>query len=173
EQGQYAEARCYVERALEIQERVLGADHPDTAQSLQTLGAVLVEQEEYAEARRTLERALEIQERVLGADHPDTARCQIGLGLVLQTQGTASEAHSYFARAVAILERRLGPYHPQTQAARVILTAGVLSDPPLILKHESLAYTDLFDHRSDTQPAQDERAIRADAGITVLEDRAR
>jgi hypothetical protein len=39
--GELADARPYLERALEIRERVLGPDHPDTAESFNGLGFLL------------------------------------------------------------------------------------------------------------------------------------
>ncbi len=70
--GEYAEARPLYERALEIYEKVLGPEHPDTASSLNNLAGLLKDQGEYAEARPLYERALEICERVLGPEHPNT-----------------------------------------------------------------------------------------------------
>ncbi|MEZ4511601.1 MAG: tetratricopeptide repeat protein [Chloroflexota bacterium] len=55
-----------MERALAICERVLGADHPHTASSLNNLGGLLQEQGEYEAARPLWERALAIREGVLG-----------------------------------------------------------------------------------------------------------
>ncbi|HEY0734323.1 MAG TPA: helix-turn-helix transcriptional regulator, partial [Herpetosiphonaceae bacterium] len=68
--GVYGEAQGYVEQALAIWERVLGADHPDTARSLSRLATVIVAQGQYAAAQHAYDQALAIQERVLGADHP-------------------------------------------------------------------------------------------------------
>ena len=69
----YAEARPLFERALAIREKVLGAEHPDTATSLNNLARLLQAQGDLAGARPLYERALAIRE---GArpEHPDTAR---------------------------------------------------------------------------------------------------
>ncbi len=68
----YAAARPLYERALDIRQRVLGADHPDTAQSLNNLAALHYATGDYAAARPLVERALAITERVLGMAHPNT-----------------------------------------------------------------------------------------------------
>ena len=60
------------EDALSIRRRVLGADHPDTAVSLNNLAALYRAQERYSEAAPLLKEAAEIMERVLGAEHPHT-----------------------------------------------------------------------------------------------------
>ncbi|HEY0602351.1 MAG TPA: toll/interleukin-1 receptor domain-containing protein, partial [Herpetosiphonaceae bacterium] len=71
--GAYAEAQGYYEQALTIRQRVLGPEHPTTAQSLNNLGGVLRVQGQYAEAQGYYEQALAIYQRVLGPEHPDTA----------------------------------------------------------------------------------------------------
>ena len=75
-QGRYAEAEPPCKRALAIREKTLGPDHPDTAQSLNTLAEVYGEQGQYAEATRLLKRALAIHEKTLGPDHPITTLCR-------------------------------------------------------------------------------------------------
>jgi tetratricopeptide (TPR) repeat protein len=64
---------------LDIRERVMGPDHPDTAQSLYNLGSLLRAQENYAAARLYYERALAICDRVLGSDHPNTKMVRANL----------------------------------------------------------------------------------------------
>ena len=60
------------ERALAIREKVLGAEHPDTASSLNNLAGLYYAQGEYAQALPLFQRALAIYEQVLGKDHPHT-----------------------------------------------------------------------------------------------------
>ena len=52
--GAYAEARPLYERALAIREKVLGAEHPDTATSLNNLAILLRAQGDLAAARPLL-----------------------------------------------------------------------------------------------------------------------
>ena len=68
------------ERALAIREARRGADHLDTAWTLDNLALVLRDQGDLAGARRLLERALAIMEARLGADHPTIGTMgQLGL----------------------------------------------------------------------------------------------
>ncbi len=113
----YAAARPYLERALDIRERVLGAEHPDTASSLNILGALLYTMGEIAAARPYLERALDIRERVLGAEHPDTASSLNNMGLLLYAMGMLAAARPYYERALDISERVLGAEHPATASS--------------------------------------------------------
>ena len=70
--GAYEDAEPLYEEALSISRRVLGADHPDTATSLNNLAGLYRAQGRYAEAAPMLKEAVEIMERVLGAEHPNT-----------------------------------------------------------------------------------------------------
>jgi tetratricopeptide (TPR) repeat protein len=115
--GAYTEARPFFERVLEIRQKVLGEDHPDTAQSLNALANLLSDQGSYQEARSLYERALAIYEKVLGEDHPDTASSLNNLALLLEAQGFYQEARPLFQRALAIREKVLGEDHPDTAAS--------------------------------------------------------
>jgi hypothetical protein len=52
----------------------LGADHPTSAHSLNSLALVLRDQGDLDRARTLLERALAIRAARLGVDHPATVR---------------------------------------------------------------------------------------------------
>jgi tetratricopeptide (TPR) repeat protein len=66
------EARPCYERALAIREKALGPDHPNTALSLNNLGALLQAMGDLQGARPYFERALAIFTARLGPDHPHT-----------------------------------------------------------------------------------------------------
>ena len=55
-----------------IRRRVLGADHPETATSLNNLAGLYRAQGRYVEAAPMVMEAVEIMERVLGVEHPNT-----------------------------------------------------------------------------------------------------
>jgi len=59
-QGEHAAARPLHERALAINEKVLGPEHPDTVTSLNNLALLLQAQGDLAAARPFYERALAI-----------------------------------------------------------------------------------------------------------------
>ena len=71
-QGRYSEAEPLYKRSLLISEQQLGADHPDTAQSLNNLALLYESQGRYPEAEPLYKRALTIAEAVLGSEHPTT-----------------------------------------------------------------------------------------------------
>ena len=111
-QGRYTEAAPLYTRALDIQERQLGADHPDVAQSLNNLALLYQSQGRYTEAAPLYTRALDIQERQLGADHPDVAQSLNNLASLYQAQGRYAEAEPLYTYALNIRERQLGKDYP-------------------------------------------------------------
>ena len=107
-----AGARQAYERALDIDEAVLGPEHPNVATLVNNLGAVLKELGDLAGARQAYERALAIDEAVFGPDHPKVATRVNNLGVVLQDLGDLAGARQALERALAIFEGVLGPEHP-------------------------------------------------------------
>ncbi len=71
--GVYTEEIISLARsALAIREKVLGAEHPSTATSLNNLAGLLSKKGDYDSAEPLYRRALAIAEKVLGHEHPDT-----------------------------------------------------------------------------------------------------
>jgi kinesin light chain len=66
------EAEALSHRAVQVRERTLGPDAPETAIALATLGEVLAKKGEPAAAETLLRRALAVQQQCLAADNPDT-----------------------------------------------------------------------------------------------------
>ena len=67
ERSAYADARPWLERALKLDETILGSDHPDTAEDAQTLGELELRVGRFPEGLAQAKRALAILERALGA----------------------------------------------------------------------------------------------------------
>jgi tetratricopeptide (TPR) repeat protein len=108
----FSDAQKLAERALAIRQKVLGADHPDTATSLNNIGGLLLAQSDLVGAWSYYERALAINEKALGPDHPATALGLNNLGYLLRERGNFAEARTYYERAVAINEKVFGRDHP-------------------------------------------------------------
>ncbi|MCP4420068.1 MAG: tetratricopeptide repeat protein [Chloroflexi bacterium] len=116
--GSYAAAQPYYQRALNIREKILGSDHPDTAQSLNNMGLLLQAMGYLATARPYFQRAIDITEKVFGFDHPDTAQSLNNMGTLLQAMGNLTAARPFYQQALAIFEKVLGPDHPHTKIVR-------------------------------------------------------
>ncbi len=123
EHAQYTEAEQLYQRALTIHERVLGAEHPNTALSLNNLAELYRSQGKYEQAEPLYQRALAIRERVLGPEHPDTAQSLNNLAALYYNQGKYKQAEPLYRRALVIHERVLGAEHPSTATSLANLAA--------------------------------------------------
>ena len=136
-QGLYAKAEPFLQRALAIREKVLGPEHPDTANSLNNLAGLNYSQGLYAKAEPLYQRALSIREKALGPEHPDTANSLNNLAELHNVQGLYAKAEPLLQRALAIREKALGAEHPDT--AQILNNlAGIYNNQGLYAKAEFL-----------------------------------
>ena len=112
--GLYHEAEPLLRRSLELRERILGPDHPDTLAGSDDLGEMLFLKGEQHLVEPYFRRALEGRERVLGADHPDTLTSVNNMALLMSHQGDDSAAEPLLRRALEGSERTLGLDHRDT-----------------------------------------------------------
>ena len=110
----FAQAYHYLGKALQIRESVLGAEHPDTAETLNNLANLYQAQGLHAKAEPLYLQVLQIREQVLGAQHPDTAHSLNNLAGLYFVQGKYADAEPLFLRALKIREQILGTQHPDT-----------------------------------------------------------
>ena len=72
EKGDYTRARRMYEKALSIQERAFGPDHPELIPFLYNLGLIQCALENEIDAQRLLTRLLNLVIREFGESHEDT-----------------------------------------------------------------------------------------------------
>jgi tetratricopeptide (TPR) repeat protein len=113
EHGRYTDAEATYQRVLAIQEKTLGSEHPDVANSVQNLAVLYHEQGQYRKAEPLYERARATREKALGPEHPQVAQSIQGLAGVYRDQGQYEKGEPLYGRARAIWEKALGPEHPQ------------------------------------------------------------
>jgi Tetratricopeptide repeat len=65
-QGKYIEAEQMHQQTLELRQKVLGLEHPDTLTSMSHLGAVLSMQGKYVEVEQMHRQTLELGQKVPG-----------------------------------------------------------------------------------------------------------
>jgi serine/threonine protein kinase len=99
---QWLLAKETYERALEIDRRVLGDDHPRVAQYLENLAIVAQNMGDLKQAEVLYRDALNRMESVYGNRHPETAKTKGNYGLLLQREGRLVEAEPLLRDAVAI-----------------------------------------------------------------------
>jgi tetratricopeptide (TPR) repeat protein len=108
----YGDAEPLKRRALAIDEKSFGGDHPKVAIHLNNLAALLQATNRLAEAEPLMRRALAIDEKSLGGDHPNVAICLNNLAALLQATNRLAEAEPLMRRALAIDEKSFGGDHP-------------------------------------------------------------
>jgi CHAT domain-containing protein/Tfp pilus assembly protein PilF len=116
-QGKYDEALPLAQRALSIQEKALGPEHPAVAGSCIGMALLCKAKGDYARAALFYERALPIQVKVLGPDHPAVAGSLNDLAALYKTKGDYARAEPLYQRVVAIREKALGPNHVDVAAS--------------------------------------------------------
>ena len=118
---QWELAKQTYERALDIDRRVLGDDHPRVAQYLDNLAIVAQNMGDLKQAETLYRDALNRMESAYGERHPETAMTKGNYGLLLQREGRLIEAEPLLRDAVAIRLSLFGPDNYNVGYARVSL----------------------------------------------------
>lgn len=110
--AQYSRAEPLLRRTLGIDEHKSGLEHPDVANDLVNLAALLTETNRGVEAEPLIRRALDIWERSLGPKHPKVGVALSNLASLLHAKNELAEAERFARRALAIDEQNYGSAHP-------------------------------------------------------------
>jgi serine/threonine protein kinase/Flp pilus assembly protein TadD len=110
----YEEAGKPLADLLERRRRVLGAEHPQTLETMMTQAKLLRRTGRYEEAERLLRSILDIRRRTLGDEHPDTVATVASLGIVLRKMGRFEEAEGQLLQALDFYTRTRGEAHTDT-----------------------------------------------------------
>ena len=113
-QGYYQEALEWYEKALAIQETVLGKEHPDTATTYNNIAEAYNSMGKYEMALEWHNKALNVKDKVLGKEHPDTATTYNNIAGVYHKMGEYPKALEWYNKALAIVEKVLDKEHPDT-----------------------------------------------------------
>jgi len=111
--GHFDEALPLVERSLAIREQELGADHPDVAATLNTLGWVQYWQGDFRSSRESFNRSLEIRGGTTARVDSAVAESIADLAFLEWRMGQFDIARELFDRALEIIEAAEGPYHKE------------------------------------------------------------
>lgn len=120
--GEYAQAEPPLQRAAELRERKLGAEHADTARALNRLAVVQLARGDNIPAMANATRALEARDQLLAragsADTPagaaaalDVAESQSTIAAIYQSSGALTEAMGAARRALELRTLHLGRDH--------------------------------------------------------------
>jgi tetratricopeptide (TPR) repeat protein len=108
----YQNAEQYLIDALELYKQVVGPEHTDTAQALDSLATLYTKQGKYQEAEAYYQDALLIRKRVAESAPTEFARTLNNLALLYQGQGRYQEAEELYQRTLSIEKTTVGPDHP-------------------------------------------------------------
>ena len=130
-------------RALELAERRLGAEHPQTLKARGNLARSYWSAGRTDDAISTGEAVLADYERLLGAEHTDTLKARAGLASSYWSAGRIDEAIVLEEAVLADRERLLGAEHTDTLKAHANLAGSYWSagriDEAIVLEEAVLA----------------------------------
>lgn len=109
--GRVQEALAMQEKALDIKQRLLGAEHWDVALSLGSVASYLHSLGREDEALERNQQAITVLERTLGAGHPELALHLNNRGEIRLALGQPREARADFERALAMWKDELPADH--------------------------------------------------------------
>lgn len=127
ERAEYSEARARLEDALEIYQKLLGAENPQVGSLLSDLGLVVQALGDSRSAHEMFERALAIQISCYGPRHQIVASTLNNLGLVEHALGGFDSARDRFVGALDILRGEFGNLHSSVAVALNNLGAAIHS----------------------------------------------
>jgi tetratricopeptide (TPR) repeat protein len=110
--AQLTEAEQTLRRALAVDEKLGGPDHPDVARDSDNLGTVLIDKRDLTGALSFSQRAIAINEKRYGPDDPNVARNANHIGVILKELGDLDGALRHARRSLAVGEKVYGMNHP-------------------------------------------------------------
>jgi TonB family protein len=116
EMSSFVEAEDCFLKALQIGDRMLGAEHPEMIILLNDLTRLYLKQSSYAKAEPLLLRLLDLK-KSKGEDHPEVATVLASLATVRQALGRHESAEQLWRHVVDIRDRTLAPNHFATATA--------------------------------------------------------
>jgi non-specific serine/threonine protein kinase/serine/threonine-protein kinase len=111
--GLYPKAEPLLNRSVEIRRRLLGPDHPDTLQSMDSLAVFYKQAGRYDEAEKLQAETAAGRRRVLGADHLDTLDSMNELAVVYESQGRFPESEKLYNDVLTARRRVLSQDDPK------------------------------------------------------------
>jgi tetratricopeptide (TPR) repeat protein len=121
DEQQWALAKQTYERALEVDRRVLGDDHPRVAMRLNNLAVVAQNVGDLKLAESLFRDAIRRDERAYGDQHPETGAGRSNYGLLLQREGRLAEAEPLLRSALDVVLKLYGSDNYKVGYARVSL----------------------------------------------------
>jgi tetratricopeptide (TPR) repeat protein/tRNA A-37 threonylcarbamoyl transferase component Bud32 len=116
--GEMEQAEVVFVKAWRTRERLLGADHVDTAAAKHDLALLYKDQGKYPLAEALYKEVLASRTARLGLDEPDTLAVRHDLAVLYHSQGRYALAEALLTEVLAARTEKLGPNHPDTLTSR-------------------------------------------------------
>ncbi|TVT96682.1 hypothetical protein EJB05_58104 [Eragrostis curvula] len=131
-------ATIYQQKALDINERELGLDHPDTMKSYGDLAVFYYRLQHTELALKYVKRALYLLHLTCGPSHPNTAATYINVAMMEEGLGNVHVALRYLHKALKCNQKLLGPDHIQTAASyhAIAIALSLMEAYSLSVQHE-------------------------------------
>ena len=113
----YEETLRWYQKALTINEKIFGYEHPNIATIYNNIAVIYQKQGMYLRALEWYKKALAINEEILGKEHPDTATTYNNVAFVYYSQGKYLKAQDWYSKVIVISEKILGKEHLDTATA--------------------------------------------------------
>jgi non-specific serine/threonine protein kinase/serine/threonine-protein kinase len=112
--GLHAQAIVQFQRALDLDRRVWGNEHPDTLAAAKSLGQAYYSAGKYPQAEAALAPAVEVSRRNLGTSNSQTRDAMSALGLVYVAEAKYELARPLLTEALEVQRRMPGAENPVT-----------------------------------------------------------
>jgi eukaryotic-like serine/threonine-protein kinase len=144
--GLYGPAKQLCEKAIRLQQTVLGPDNRETLASQHLLARTLEYQAKYAEAEKLYLETVQRQERVLGPTNIQTLRTKNSLGMLYAEQGRYADAEKLLTKVAEELTRVSGRDSPETLNA--LHSLAIANDGEHQYAKEAALWEELYKVRS-------------------------
>lgn len=168
--GDFNQATIYQQKALDINERELGLDHPDTMKSYGDLSVFYYRLQHIELALKYVNRALYLLHFTCGLSHPNTAATYINVAMMEEGMGNVHFALRYLHEALKCNKRLLGADHIQTAASyhAIAIALSLMEAYSLSVQHEQTTLQIL----QDKLGPEDLRTQDAAAWLEYFESKA-
>lgn len=109
--GRYDEALPLLERSLALRRAYWGPEHPEVAESMNSLASLLRASGNPEAAEPLFREALAMRRKLLGETHPDVLTSMNNLALLLEAQGDVEVAEQLLRETLARRRATLGTEH--------------------------------------------------------------
>jgi CHAT domain-containing protein/tetratricopeptide (TPR) repeat protein len=126
--GEPGRAEPLLSRALALNEKAFGPEHPSVAVNLGNLALVQQALGDPARAEASFNRSIALREKLHGPNHPSVAVGLHGLARLCLERGEPGRAEALARRALAIVEKAHGPDHRRTADVLLDLSDALVAE---------------------------------------------